>query len=216
LQKDKDKQHHHDDLNQAGDAGQNQATETKSNDEPVVEEDQSASLTRQLADKQKENDELQQRYLRLAADFDNYRRRSRQEIEEIRSGAAARLLGELLPLQDNFERGLESARSKLPENVLTGINMIYNQLTNILVKEGVQPVECVGKLFDPAYQEAFEQVETNECPDGAVICELQKGFLLGGKVLRPALVKVAKNAQPDQQQDNKQIDASNEGEELDE
>ncbi len=157
-----------------------------------AERNEVEDLKKQLAAKEEEIESLQQRYLRLAADFENFRRRTQREAAEIRRTANEALLRELLQVVDNFERALEAARSQLPENLVTGIEMIYKQLGNILTKEGVQPIESVGKPFDPLYQEAFEQVETTELPDGTVTEEIQKGYLLQGKVLRPALVKVAK------------------------
>lgn len=151
------------------------------------------SFEQQIAAKEKEFEEMQQRYLRLAADFENFRRRKQKETVEIRRTANERLLQELLPVIDNFERALEAARQHMPENMITGIEMIYKQLCNLLSQEGVQPVESVGKPFNPLYQDAFEQEETSEFPAGTVTAEIQKGYLLQGKVLRPALVKVAKN-----------------------
>lgn len=163
------------------------------NGEPEpTEQGEEEDLKGLLAAKEEEIESLQQRYLRLAADFENFRRRTQREAAEIRRTANEALLRELLQVVDNFERALEAARSQLPENLVTGIEMIYKQLGNILTKEGVQPIESVGKPFDPLYQEAFEQVETTELPDGTVTEEIQKGYLLQGKVLRPALVKVAK------------------------
>ncbi|NPV29237.1 MAG: nucleotide exchange factor GrpE [Firmicutes bacterium] len=156
-------------------------------------EDPAAGLARQLEEKQQELEEMWQRYLRLAADFENFRRRSQQEIEAIRQRGTEDLLRELLPVLDNFERALASARALFPENVVTGIEMIHRQLWSVLGQAGLQPLEARGQPFDPVYHEAFEQEETDEWPDGTVISEIQKGYLLRGKVLRPALVKVAKN-----------------------
>ena len=149
-------------------------------------------LNEQLEAKQQELEEALQRYLRLAADFDNFRRRTRQELEDVRKTAAERLIGELLPVLDNFERALASARTLFPENVVTGVDMIYRQLWHLLAQSGAQLMEAADKPFDPALHEAFEQVETDDALEGTVIEEVQKGYLLNGKVLRPALVKVAK------------------------
>jgi molecular chaperone GrpE len=149
-------------------------------------------LNEQFEAKQQELEDALQRYLRLAADFDNFRRRTRQEMDDVRKTAAAGLIGELLPVLDNFERALATGRSLLPENVATGIEMIYRQLWHVLAQSGVQPVDAVGKPFDPAFHEAFEQVETDDAPEGTVMDEVQKGYLLHSKVLRPALVKVAR------------------------
>lgn len=155
-------------------------------------EGEEEDLKKQLAAKEKEMESLHQRYLRLAADFENFRRRTHRETAEIRRTANERLLRELLQVIDNFERALDAARTQLPENIVTGIEMINRQLGNILTQEGVQLMESVGKPFNPLYQDAFERVETAEFPDGTVTEEIQKGYLLQGKVLRPALVKVAK------------------------
>ncbi len=151
-------------------------------------------LNEQLEAKQQELEEALQRYLRLAADFDNFRRRTRQELDDVRKTAAENLIIELLPVLDNFERALATARSLFPENVVTGIEMIYRQLWHVLAKSGVQAVEAAGKPFDPAFHEAFEQVETCEAPEGTVVEEVQKCYLLHGKVLRPAMVKVARKS----------------------
>jgi len=160
---------------------------------PENQDDVQESLEEKLAAKDKELNDLNQRFLRLAADFENFRRRTRQETAEIRRTANERLLRELLPIIDNYERALEAAKKDLPENMYTGIEMIYRQLCNLLAQEGVEAIESVGKPFDPQYQEAFQRVETSEFPEGTVTAEVQKGYLLQGKVLRPALVIVAKS-----------------------
>ncbi len=155
-------------------------------------------LNEQLEAKQQELEEALQRYLRLAADFDNFRRRTRQEMDDVRKTAAERLIGELLPVLDNFERALASARSILPDNVVTGIDMIHRQLWHVLVQHGVQALEAAGKPFDPVFHEAFEQVETDDVPEGVVMEEVQRGYLLHDKVLRPALVRVSKRTSLDE------------------
>jgi molecular chaperone GrpE len=174
---------------------QQQSTADLQEEAFVPEEDKvRGELERQLQEKEAELEEVNKRYLRLAADFDNFRKRTRQEMEEIRRFAARDLLQELLPVLDNFERALASARTVFPENVVTGIDMIYRQFLNVLSQNGLKPIEAVGKQFDPAYHEAFEQVDTDQWPDGSIIEEVRKGYLLHGKVLRPALVKVARNS----------------------
>jgi len=179
----------------SGDELQDQSRPLGNAEEELLEEKDAAASTieQQLAVKEKEFEEMQQRYLRLAADFENFRRRKQKEAMEIRRTANECLLQDLLPIIDNFERALEAARQQMPENIIIGIEMIYRQLCDLLSREGVQPVESVGKPFNIHYQDAFEQVETTEFPDGTVIEEIQKGYLLQDKVLRPALVKVAKN-----------------------
>jgi molecular chaperone GrpE len=168
-------------------------------EDPEDKDDVQESLEEKLAAKEKELDELNQRFLRLAADFENYRRRTRQETAEIRRTANERLLRELLPIIDNYERALEAAKKELPENMYTGIEIIYRQLCNLLAQEGVEAIESVGKPFDPQYQEAFQRVETSEYPEGTVTAEVKKGYLLQGKVLRPALVIVAKSKETEKE-----------------
>lgn len=180
--------------------------------ESGAEVGETARLQQQLEEKRQELEEMRQQYLRLAADFENFRRRTRQEIEEIRSFGAEQLLWELLPVLDNFERALVSARAVLPENVVTGIDMIYRQFLAVLNHAGLRCIEAVGKSFDPVYHEAFEQVETGEWPEGTAVDEVQKGYLLHGKVLRPALVRVAKkDAVTENQEDNTEILEKEEG-----
>lgn len=169
--------------------------------EQEKEESPEQLLQKELDEMRQEMEKMRNQYLRLAADFENYRRRTRQEIEEIRRTAAERLLRELLVLADNFELAIAAVRSELSEKVITGIDMIYRQFLNILSQEGVEPIAAVGKPFDPAYHEAFEEVVTEEFPEGTVASEVRRGYLLKGKVLRPALVRVARRPQPKEQQD---------------
>jgi molecular chaperone GrpE len=118
----------------------------------VIEEAEDAK-----ADLEAEFNNLQQRFLRLTADFDNYRRRTRQENAEIRRTANERLLLDIIPIIDNFERALNAAKKELPENIITGIEMIYRQLHNLLSQEGVEPVESVAKPA-PASEKDIEDI----------------------------------------------------------
>ncbi len=174
-------------------------------------EEEIAQLRRELEGKNQEFEELHRRYLRLAADFENFRRRTSQELADQRQQAAARLLTNLLPVLDNFELALASARAVLPDNVVTGIDMIYRQFWGVLTQEGLQPIDAVGKPFDPAYHEAFEHVETEEHPDGTVISEVQKGYTLHGRVLRPALVRVAKAPVLPESREEKEVGEGEQG-----
>jgi molecular chaperone GrpE len=181
------------DLQEQGVSPENGEEVTAETEGPLEEETEVIEEAEEAkADLEAEFNNLQQRFLRLTADFDNYRRRTRQENAEIRRTANERLLLDIIPIIDNFERALNAAKKELPENIITGIEMIYRQLHNLLSQEGVEPVESVGKPFDPVYQDAFERIETTEYPEGTVTAEVQKGYLLHGKVLRPALVIVAK------------------------
>lgn len=130
------------------------------------------------------------RLQRLQADFENFRRRVTKEKEDFAKYASESLICSMLPILDNFERALASGESG---NLLTGVEMIFRQFKEVLEKEGLCPINAVDNPFDPNCHEAVMQVETDEHPDNTVIEEFQKGYLLKDKVIRPAMVKVAKN-----------------------
>ncbi|MCL6452463.1 MAG: nucleotide exchange factor GrpE [Alicyclobacillus sp.] len=137
--------------------------------------------------------ELRNQLLRTLADFDNFRRRTRQEKEELQQFATRKLLADLLPVVDNFERALASANGAGGEasDVLTGVEMVHRQLLSVLQAYGVVPMEAVGKPFDPNIHEAVAQEANPEAGSGVVLAEFQKGYRLHDKVLRPAMVKVS-------------------------
>ena len=135
--------------------------------------------------------ELMDRILRLQADFDNYRRRTRQEQSELSAFVTQNLIKELLPIIDNFERALSSRPTDDPSGVGAGVEMIFRQLYGVLEKQGITTVDAVGSLFDPNRHEAILKDTESDQPEGTVVAELQKGYAVGGKVIRPALVKVA-------------------------
>lgn len=129
---------------------------------------------------------------RVQADFDNFRRRTAQEREEWSRYCSQRLATSLLPILDNFERALGAGGEDL-SSFKDGIELIYRQLKEVLEKDGVKTMETVGKEFDPNYHEAVMQGPSDEYPDNTVTQELQRGYILADRVLRPAMVKVAKN-----------------------
>ncbi|MBP2637921.1 MAG: grpE [Firmicutes bacterium] len=145
-----------------------------------------------LDEKNRLLDEMTDRYKRLQADFDNFRRRTRQEKEELSAVVAERIVCELLPVVDNFERATASKAADI-ETLATGVQMIFKQLQNALTQLGVEPVNAVGTMFDPNQHEAVMRVEDSTQPDGMVVEELQKGYKVNGRVIRPSMVKVAGN-----------------------
>lgn len=150
----------------------------------------------QLAQRDKRIFDLEGQLKRLAADMENLRRRTREEQEERAKFAARGLLEGLLPILDNFERALDSGRKATdPVQVLSGIELIYRQLTDILGRAGVSAMEAKGKPFDPNIYEAIAQIENLTVPDDTVTEEIQKGYFLHHKVLRHARVQVARNPQ---------------------
>ncbi|WP_379135089.1 nucleotide exchange factor GrpE [Paenibacillus sp. sgz500958] len=137
-------------------------------------------------------DEFQGRALRVQADFDNFRRRTLKEKEELAQYATSKLVTELLPVMDNFERALATAPASPEFEAFTkGVNMIFRQLEGVLKNQGLTAMETVGQPFNPEYHQAIMQVESEEHEEGIVTEEVQKGYLLKDKVLRPAMVKVS-------------------------
>lgn len=138
-----------------------------------------------------ERDSLLDRLARTQAEFENARRRTVKEQQEFRDYAAADTIKSLLPVLDSFERALQ-VKSDAAE-FRNGVDLIYKQLQTALGKLSLQPVAAKGEPFDPHYHEAIEMVETTEAPDHQVIEELQRGYKLKDRLLRPAMVKVARN-----------------------
>lgn len=159
-------------------------------------DDLSAQLTElqsKLAAADQKIEELEQRNLRAQADFDNFRRRTRTEKEELHKYAATRVIEGLLPVIDNFERAMESSNDSNDFDALVkGLNMTYTQLMQALEQEELKQIEAVGQPFNPEFHQAVMQVDTEEHEEGIVVEELQKGYMLNEKVLRPSMVKVSK------------------------
>jgi molecular chaperone GrpE len=140
-----------------------------------------------------ERDTLLDRLARTQAEFDNARKRAAREQQEFRDFATADAIKALLPALDSFERALRAPDTKADE-FRNGVELIYKQLQDALAKLGVRPVPAKGEAFDPRVHEAIEMVETNEVPDHHVVEELQRGYKLKDRLLRPAMVKVAQNS----------------------
>lgn len=180
-----------------------QTQEPETRQEEVVEEPQRAAeeaaeagndvgASAELEKLRAESEEYQQRLLRTQADFDNFRRRTVKEKEELGKYASAKLITELLPVIDNFERALSSAGESADASSYTkGVEMIFRQLEGILQAEGLTPMEAEGQPFNPEFHQAIMQVESDEHDEGVVVEVVQKGYLLKDKVLRPAMVKVS-------------------------
>ncbi|WP_430091673.1 nucleotide exchange factor GrpE [Paenibacillus cisolokensis] len=141
---------------------------------------------------QNELSETQQRALRAQADFDNFRKRTQKEKEELAKYASSKLIQELLPVIDNFERALQASEDNPEfESFSKGVNMIFRQLEQVLAAEGLTAMNSVGQPFNPEFHQAIMQVESDEHEEGIVVEEVQKGYMLKDKVLRPAMVKVS-------------------------
>jgi molecular chaperone GrpE len=156
------------------------------NGSEVAEEVPSATLEAQLA---AEKAEYKDRMLRTLADFDNFRRRAERDRSEYVQYAAMEIVRDLLPVLDDFKRAL---KVDTPDaEYAKGVELIYQRLFEILKKAGLEPIEAAGKPFDPNRQQAVDRVHTDEVDDQTVLEEYQSGYNFKGKLLRPAMVKVA-------------------------
>ena len=146
-------------------------------------EDKAAALEAELKEKS-------DRILRLQADFENFRRRTAKEKEELAAVITQNILGDLLPLLDNFERAMAVEQTD-GEAFQKGVEMIFTQLREVLDKHGLQSIEAEGQTFDPNFHQAVMRVEDSDAPDGTITQVLQKGYQEKGRVIRPAMVQVA-------------------------
>lgn len=155
-------------------------------------------LEAKVAAQARELEELQDRYLRLAAEFDNYRKRVVRERSELVRTAHEGLLLEFLPVLDNLERALAAARSsaassssRASEALIEGLENTLRLFKGVLEKAGVREIETVGREFDPLVHHAVQQVRVTQVPENTVVEEVLRGYMLDQKVLRPAQVKVS-------------------------
>jgi molecular chaperone GrpE len=138
-----------------------------------------------------ERDMLLDRLARMQAEFDNARKRAAKEQQDFRDYALVDTVKAIIPVLDSFERALRSSPEK--SEFHAGVELIYKQMQDALAKLGVRPIPAKGEPFDPRYHEAVEMVETTDAQDDHVLDELQRGYLLKDRLLRPAMVRVAKN-----------------------
>lgn len=168
-----------------------------SENEEVSENEVSEDVKSEKSDEkfnelQQKYDTLNQQYLRLAADFENYRKRQEHEREDLLKFGTENALKKMLEVLDNFERG-KKALEKVEDcvKVKESFDLVHKQTIDALKKLGLEEIETEGKEFDPNFHDAVMQTPTSEHPEHTVINELQKGYKMGDKVLRPALVNVA-------------------------
>jgi molecular chaperone GrpE len=136
-------------------------------------------------------EEADNRYLRLQADFDNFRRRSRLDLEAKEKYRAQKLITDLLPAIDNFERAMKmETENEQTKPLLQGMDMVYRSLLEALKNEGVEPIEAVNKEFDPHLHQAVMQVEDENFGSNIIVEEFQRGYKLKDRVIRPSMVKV--------------------------
>ncbi|MDC3415572.1 nucleotide exchange factor GrpE [Aquibacillus sp. 3ASR75-54] len=161
------------------------------NDQLNQQEEHSDELNVELESVKQEKEELYQRLLRLQAEYDNFRKRTQKEKEADRKYRSQSLVTELLPVVDSFDRALTAEiKDDAAASFVDGMKMVYRQLTEALQKEGVEAIKTEGEPFDPHLHQAVMQVEDDNYDSNVVVEELQKGYTLKDRVIRPAMVKV--------------------------
>jgi len=155
--------------------------------EPVPAPGLAEAYQKALAD----NKELYDRLLRKQAEMDNFRKRTQREKDDLRQFAAEELIRSLLPTLDGFERALQQRDENVPATFYKGLELIYRDLREVLSRSGLAPIETAGEIFDPNLHQAVETVEDPGRREHEIVAEMQRGYRLKNKLLRPALVKVA-------------------------
>jgi len=169
------------------------ASENAGDDPSTIESPLSSALAESELQKLKvERDTLIDRLARLQAEFENARKRTAREQQDFRDYALADAIKTLLPILDSFERALQTSSAEKSE-FRGGIELIYKQLQDALLKLGLRPIPAKGEPFDPRLHEAIEMVDTTDAPDHQILEELQRGYKLKDRLLRPSMVKVARN-----------------------
>jgi len=140
---------------------------------------------------QAEVDHLREMYLRKLAEFDNFRKRTERERTEMKKTAAEGLVSELLPVLDNFQRAIVHADDGEPEAFREGVEMIAKQFADLLARAGLEPIDPIGHQFNPELHEAVQRIEGSEYAPGTVVAVFTKGYIFGGRLIRPAMVTVA-------------------------
>ena len=175
-------------------SSQEQEEETANESGPAAESDVVTELEAKIETAQQEAKESYDRLLRVSAEFDNYKKRSAREMQEFRKYANESLLKDLLPVLDNLELAIKAARDETNEqaSLVDGVDLTLKEILRVLDKHGVQPVEALHKPFDPVFHQAVVGEESDTHPENTIIQELQKGYTLHDRLLRPSMVVVAK------------------------
>lgn len=175
-----------DEINKPGEVSSEAATAAGDGENP-------AALKQQLESERAKSAEYLDNWRRAAADFSNYRKRAEKETTEMSKFANGALIARLLPVLDDFDRAFQTIPADLRDLTwVDGIMLISRKLRALMEAEGLKPIEAIGKPFNPNYHEAVIHEESNQAEEGIVIGELQKGYMLNDRVLRPTLVKVSK------------------------
>jgi len=150
------------------------------------------ALEEKIVELQQEKDESYNKLLRIQAEYDNFKKRTQKEKQSERKYKSQDLINELLPAIDNFERALKVEIGEDASNFVEGMSMVYRQILDALESQGVEEIKSVGEEFDPNVHHAVMQVEDDEHESNIILEEMQKGYMLKDRVIRPAMVKVNK------------------------
>jgi len=190
---------HHDDADAEDRADKEVAVETEEapdTDEKAIEDDPFLALEKELKAAREEATQSYDRFLRVSAEFDNYKKRSSRETADFKKYANKTLLKNLLGVVDNLERALDVSQTNADaKGLIDGVEMTLAEILKIFANFGVTPIDAVGEPFDPALHQAMQQEESDEHPENRVTQVLQKGYLLHDRLLRPAMVIVSKKIQ---------------------
>ena len=156
-----------------------------------IDIDDEPDFEQQLAEARAEGEALRDKWLRSVAELENYKKRVKRDIDDAVHRAVQSMLGNFLPVGDNLERALSVIPAGVDENLVKGLEMVRQEFFNALSKNGITPVEAVGKAFDPAIHDALQQMDSQEYAPGVVTMEYEKGYMRSGKLIRPARVIVA-------------------------
>ena len=170
--------------------------ESATPDEKIIhsEDDPLKELEAKLEAKEKEAEDTYDRLLRISAEFDNYKKRSSREMVEYRKFANQSLIKEMLSVVDNLELAMNSTNGQkaIDKDLLQGLEMTHREILKVFEKFNVKPIDACGQPFDPTFHEAVMQEETNDSPKNTVVNELQRGYMIHDRLLRPSMVVVAK------------------------
>ena len=167
--------------------------EAPAEQEAVEEKDELTLAKEEIEGLKTQVQEKEERALRLQADFENFRRRTAKEKEELSAVVTQGILKDMLPLLDNFERAM-AAEAKDIDSFKQGVEMIFKQFGEVLVKNGLEHIEVEGQKFDPNFHQAVMRVENPDLEDETIAQELQKGYMVKGRVIRPSMVQVVANS----------------------
>ena len=177
---------------ETAEASESDAAEADAAAEAEAPDEDAAALKAQVESLKAALEEKDNRVKRLQADFENFRRRTSKEREELANVVTQDLLKSMLPILDNFDRAM-AAEQKDSESFQKGVEMIYTQLHETLKNDGLEPIETAGQKFDPNFHQAVMRVENPDLEDDTIAQELQKGYIVKGRVIRPSMVQVVSN-----------------------